>query len=138
MNRIDLQKLSELRIQEAQILLKAASYPGAYYLAGYAVECGLKACIEKQTKQYDFPDKELVNKSYTHDLKQLLEAAQLKYQLASDMKSNKQLEAFWASVVNWDESRRYELGVTRKEAEDLCQAVSDPTNGVLQWLKKLW
>jgi len=138
MNRSDLQNLAELRIKESGILLQAASYPGAYYLAGYAVECGLKACIAKQTKQHDFPDKELVNKSYTHKLEELLKAAQLKDRLDNDMKSNKQLEAYWACVVDWDEKKRYELRVTQKEAKDLYDAISDPTNGVLQWLKKLW
>src|SRR5215467_12247401 len=136
MNRTDLQNLAELRIREAEILLTAASYPGALYLAGYAVECALKACIAKQTKEYDFPDKKLVNKSYTHDLKELLEAAQLKDTLDQDMRSNKQLEAYWACVVDWGEKKRYELGVAQKEAKDLYKAISDPTNGVLQWLKK--
>ena len=138
MNRTDLQSLAELRIKEAEILLQAASYPGAYYLAGYAVECGLKACIAKQTKQHDFPDRELVNRSYTHKLEELLKAAQLKDRLDSDMKSNKQLEAYWACVVDWDEKKRYELGVTQKEVKDLYDAISDPMNGVLQWLKKSW
>jgi hypothetical protein len=54
------------------------------------------------------------------------------------MKSNKQLEAYWACVVDWEESQRYELGVTEKEAKDLCEAIADPTNGVLQWLRKCW
>ena len=68
MNRAELQNLAELRIKEAHILLTAASYPGAFYLAGYAIECALKSCIAKQTKEYDFPDKDEVNKSYTHNL----------------------------------------------------------------------
>ena len=138
MNRVDLQSLADLRIREAQILPTAGSFAGAYYLAGYAVECGLKSCVAKQTKQYDFPDKEVANKSYTHDLKELLEVAQLKNALDSDMKTNKQLEAYWACVVDWDENKRYELGVSEKEARDLCDAVSNPADGVLQWLKRLW
>jgi HEPN domain-containing protein len=138
MNRSDLQNIAELRIKEAQILLNAASYPGAFYLAGYAVECGLKSCIAKQTKEYDFPDKELVLKSYTHKLDELLKLAQLNDKLAADMKSNKRLDQFWACVVDWEEKKRYELGVTEKEARDICEAVADPTDGVLQWLKKWW
>jgi HEPN domain-containing protein len=31
------------------VLLEAGLYAGAYYLAGYAVECALKACIAKKT-----------------------------------------------------------------------------------------
>jgi len=138
MNRAQLQQLSELRIKEARILLEARSYPGAYYLAGYAVECALKACIAKRTKEYDFPDKNFVNKSWTHKLEELLNLTELKDKLEGDMKSNKDLDAFWAVVVNWEESRRYELGASQEDARNLCDAISDPVNGVLQWLKTWW
>jgi hypothetical protein len=46
-NRTDLQELADIRIEEAAALL-ALTPPkpdGAYYLAGYAVELALKACI---------------------------------------------------------------------------------------------
>jgi HEPN domain-containing protein len=55
MNRGELRQLAETRLAEAQILLRAGMWSGAYYLVGYAVECGLKACIAKGTKQDDFP-----------------------------------------------------------------------------------
>ncbi len=61
MNRSDLQKLAVIRIKEAKLLLDNDAYEGSYYLAGYAVECALKACFAKQTKQYEFPDKRAVN-----------------------------------------------------------------------------
>jgi len=50
----------------------------AYYLAGYAVECGLKACNARRTRRFEFPDRQRVNQSYTHDLGKLVEAAGLK------------------------------------------------------------
>jgi hypothetical protein len=77
MNRIDFQQIAEIRLQESKALLAAGFPEGAYYLAGYAVECALKACIAKRTQQYDFPDKKLVDKSYTHDVEKLLDAAGL-------------------------------------------------------------
>jgi HEPN domain-containing protein len=139
MNRTDLQQLADLRIKEARILLDGASYSGAYYLAGYAIECALKACIAKQTKEHDFPDKpEEVRKIYTHNLEQLLNLAKLKDKLEDDMKLNKQLDTYWACIVDWREEKRYELGLVEKEARDLYEAIADPTNGVLQWLKKWW
>jgi len=138
MNRADLQQLAELRINEARILLDAGSYPGAYYLAGYAVECPLKACIAKQTKEYDFPSKDIVSRSWTHKLGELLNLAELKGRLEDDMSSNSDLDAFWAIVVNWEEKKRYELGVTQEDARNLCDAISDPVNGVLKWLKMWW
>ena len=66
MNRIDLQNLANERIAEAKILFDAGKWSGAYYLAGYAVECGLKACIAKLTKPDEFPDKNFgTNAGYT-------------------------------------------------------------------------
>ena len=44
-NRRDLQFLARSRLTEAKALLSASHGDGAYYLVGYAVECGLKACI---------------------------------------------------------------------------------------------
>ena len=77
MNRTDFQRLATLRIAEAQALLAAGFPAGAYYLAGYAVECAIKTCIAKNVQQYDFPDKDRVNQSYSHNLVQLLRAANL-------------------------------------------------------------
>lgn len=54
------------------------------------------------------------------------------------MKSNSDLRAHWNRVVNWNEERRYELGVPEKEATDLYQVIADPVNGALPWLKKCW
>jgi hypothetical protein len=82
MNKIELEKLTAIRIKEAEILLNAECYQGAYYLAGYALECALKACIAKQVKEFDFPDKKLANDSYTHDFTKLLTTADLRQELA--------------------------------------------------------
>jgi len=49
--------LSRIRLQEAKALLSLDFDDGAYYLAGYAVECALKACIAKETRRHEFPDR---------------------------------------------------------------------------------
>ena len=68
MNRKELQTLAKIRIKEAEVLLNNnlnnKRYDGAYYLCGYGVECALKACIAKNTKRYEFPDKQTVLDSY--------------------------------------------------------------------------
>src|ERR1700692_2351108 len=138
MNRADFQQLAEVRIREAQILLDAGCYPGAYYLAGYTVECALKACIARQTREFDFPEKDFVNKSWTHKLEKLLNLAKLENRLNSDRRTSNELDAYWAIVVNWQENKRYDLNVSQQEAKSLCDAIFDPANGVLQWLKKWW
>jgi hypothetical protein len=40
-----LQALSKARLIEAKALLKLGLNDGAYYLAGYAVECAINTCI---------------------------------------------------------------------------------------------
>ena len=54
MNKSDFENLANIRIIEAEVLLYSGNYPGEYYLAGYAVECALKACIAKQVKHMIF------------------------------------------------------------------------------------
>ena len=85
MLRQDLQKISRIRIREARKLLNAGEYAGAYYLAGYAVECALKACIAKQTKRYEFPEIGRVKNSYEHDPTKLAKVAGLPEAIGSQL-----------------------------------------------------
>lgn len=45
MNRTYLQALAKERVKDAKSLLGRKRWSAAYYLAGYAVEVGLKACV---------------------------------------------------------------------------------------------
>ena len=134
MNRDELKEISRLRLKEASTLLKAGHYPGSYYLAGYAVECALKACIAKQTKRYDFPDKEFAKKVWVHDLKQLIKLAELE----KDMKTNKDIELNWAVVKDWKVDARYAVNISDVTARDFYSACTAKKNGILSWIKKRW
>lgn len=138
MNRDDLQRLASTRLAEAQALAGANHAAGAYYLAGYAIECALKACIAKGVKQYDFPEKEKVNQSYSHNLVQLLKTAGLESVLDSELRQNSALAANWAVVKDWNESKRYSLAIVAQDATDLIAAISDPANGVMRWVTRHW
>jgi len=138
MNRSDLQRLADLRIREAKVLLDNDYYQGAYYLAGYAVECALKACIAKETKEYDFPDKKLAKSSYTHDLTELLGISRLTEKMKDAKSQNKTLETYWAVVVTWNEDARYEIARSKEATADLYEAITDPADGLLAWLKNWW
>jgi len=75
MTRNDFKELAEVRIDEANALLSAGKYDGAYYLAGYAVECALKACIAKLTNEYDFPPKpKSIYDCYSHEIEKMDQA----------------------------------------------------------------
>ena len=138
MNRADLQEISSLRVEEARVLLRNGYYSGAYYLIGYAVECALKACISKQIRRYDFPNRKLVNDSYTHDLERLLGVSGLKEELDSESAGNQALEENWSIVKDWSEQSRYRSDIPENEARDLFSAVTARRNGVLSWLMRWW
>jgi hypothetical protein len=131
LNRVELQQLAEERIRDADALIKAGQWSGAYYLAGYAVECGLKACIAKLTNLHDFPDKDLAVKCYTHNIETLVVVSGLRSQRDSDSTNNAALDVNWATVMDWNENSRYQRW-TESEARKLFAAVTDATNGVLQ------
>ena len=78
MNRRELRMLARERLRDARLLLKHGRYSAAYYLGGYVIECALKACVDKQIKRNDFPDKKFINDAYTHDLVKLLDLADLR------------------------------------------------------------
>ncbi len=105
--------------------------------AGYAVECGLKACIAKLTNQYDFPDKELTQRSYTHKIELLVDVAGLVSQQQTEAAANPAFANNWLIVRDWDENARYQLW-TELQARRLVEAVTNPTIGVLPWIKFRW
>lgn len=137
MNRTDLQRLAEARLREAEALLNAGEWSGAYYLAGYAVECGLKACIARLTGLHDFPDKGRAIKSYSHKFVDLLDVAGLKSVRKTDLDANPVFKRHWEIVDAWNEAARYVIW-NQAEAEDLYQSITAPTDGVFTWVKNHW
>ena len=148
MNRADFQQLAEDRILDAGALLAAGRWSGAYYLAGYAAECALKACVARQTNQYDFPPEPIfVNKAYTHELEKLLSLALLEPQFQHDTslltdgdfphEDRVALDENWRTTKDWSEESRYQQK-TESQARTLYQAVTDPANGVLPWIQGRW
>ncbi len=138
MNRDDLQRLSRLRVREARTLLNSGHFSGAYYLLGYAVECALKACIAKQIKRYDFPDRKLITDSYTHNLEKLLSIAGLEDEFERESKENPSLGVNWVVVKEWSEQARYQDTVSESKAREFYSACTARKHGVLSWLKKWW
>jgi HEPN domain-containing protein len=143
MNRIDFQQLAELRLKEAKALLAADFPDGAYYLAGYAVECALKACIARKTQEFDFPEKKRVNDSHTHDLGKLLMLAGLSEDLQFEFAADAAMEWRWGIVRDWSEESRYEI-FQDSEAERIQRAtlminvIGAQSGGIMQWIKQRW
>ncbi len=134
MNRKELQKLAAVRLREAKLLLAAGAPDGAYYLAGYAVECALKARIAKSTQRHDFPDKLQANRSHTHNLKDLVGVAGLKDAHVEAMRQY-EFSRRCDIVFQWNEESRYR-GNSTDDAGALIEAIENHGYGLLQWLKK--
>ena len=138
MTRESFQELTRVRIEDAKVLLEAGRSDAAYYLAGYAVECALKACIAKLTTRYDFPPKpKVVESYYRHDLQGLVKAAGLDAQLDTDAPRGSALDGNVGIVYKWTEQSRY-ARIEHREAVDLYNAITDPVDGVLAWIQQRW
>lgn len=133
-NRADLQRLAKERISDAKVLA-AHRWSAAYYLAGYAVECALKACIAKLMKPEEFPDRTFAEKCWTHSLPQLLKLAGLEPDFDAAMLADPDLRRNWVILQDWNESSRY-ARKTKADAKNLYRAITDNKHGVLSWVKQ--
>ena len=138
LNRDKLRRLSDGRLREANVLLGAGLWTGAYYLTGLAIECALKSCLAGAVREFDFPDKDFVNKIYVHKLTTLFELnGALWAQFQVDMKTDAKLNVNWSVVKDWDDTKRYDL-VDELSAKDLYNATTEPESGVLEWVRGKW
>lgn len=137
MRRSDLQLVSQAKIDDAISLLKMGRASNAYYLAGYSIEIGLKACIAKQISADTIPELSFVRSIYDHDLQKLVKVAGLSAVLKQAQDKNSGFAANWAIVCEWGPDARYnsyDVGT----AQLMLSAVIDSQNGVLQWIKAHW
>lgn len=111
-------------------------YSGAYYLAGYAIECALKAKIAADFRENEIPELRRVQSIYTHDLGALLGLAVLKERLDAEKESHPELYQRWGAAREWSESSRYKVW-TEEDASGILQAI-DGDDGILQWLRDRW
>jgi HEPN domain-containing protein len=136
-NRKDFQELSRIRLKEAKALLDLGLWDGAYYLAGYAVECALKACIAKATQRYEFPERRKVESSYSHNLEDLVKVAGLDDDRLDRADKDPEFRRYWNTARLWSEQSRYRRN-SRESAQELIAAAGDSRHGVLSWLKAHW
>jgi len=135
MNRVDLQQLAEIRLADAEALLAAGRWAGAFYMLGYVVECALKASIAAQLGPEEIPDRKLVNEFYTHRLDGLLKISPLRPTLELRRAEGDAFDAHWNSVQNWTEASRYQCDISEEHARHLYTAITNANAGVYTWLK---
>jgi hypothetical protein len=135
-DRADLKALSEARLQEARALLGAGHHMGGYYLAGYSVECALKACIAGTIRPDVWPDRGFSQSIHTHSIEKLMGFAGLKQQFEADLGADPQLESRWGHLSKWSEEDRYSRDIDATDAADLIDAIENPSSGILTWIKR--
>ena len=139
MNRTELQRLCDERIKDAEALLAASRWSGAYYLAGYALECALKSCVLRYVERTGiiFDDRKFAEKCWTHDLETLVRQADLMTERGHAIAQESRLGTNWLVAKDWSETARYSLS-TQQQAEKLFDAITNPTHGVLPWIRNYW
>jgi HEPN domain-containing protein len=137
MRRQALQVLARTKIDDARFLLAHGRSGNAYYLAGYAVELGLKAYIARQIVAEVIPGRRFMSGVYDHDLERLVGVANLADALTSRRSVDDVFNANWGIVTKWSVESRYEDAGT-PAAQALVDAVSDAERGVLSWIEAFW
>jgi hypothetical protein len=133
-----LRLLADSRLKEAGVLLDKACWTGAYYMTGLAIECALKAYLARAVQQHDFPDKNFVNRAYTHKLKELVQIdAVLWEELQKEFSGDEKLASNWSTVLLWNDENRYEM-VEELQAKSLYAATTEPDYGVMEWIRRRW
>ena len=127
------------RVLDADALLNANRWSAAYYLIGYAVECGLKACIlaRIETTGVIFTERKFSEDCWTHDIERLVSAANLHAARGQDIANNQALGQNWLVVSQWNETKRYDQ-MSEPQARALYEAVTDNASGVLPWIRARW
>lgn len=153
----DLQKAALKRLKDARELLEPPTYEragadadhrhlcAAEYLAGYAVECALKAAIIHRTearqgrwtkrwsqvlalRQGRKPDLSGAN---SHDLDALLAVSQLE----GELRAYQAMWESWSTCRKWKPAWRYRSQpVAREHATGMVQACED----AYKWLRTQW
>ena len=132
-----LRELAIAKVSDAHFLLQHGRYANSYYLHGYGIELGLKACISRVFLAETIPDKRLVLDIYSHDLVRLAGMAGLTAALDARKLASVSFAANWATVANWSEESRYEV-VDQFEATAMDAAMMDQQDGVFPWLQLNW
>ncbi len=132
-----LRSLAETRLSDATLLLDEGRHSSAYYLAGYAVELGLKACISRQIDKDTIPDVEILRNVLKHDVRTLVGLAGLGAELEAEKARSPGFTVNWALVAEWRTESRYEI-VDATSARLMVDAIAHVQDGVLPWIRKFW
>ena len=142
-NSKDFWDLAETRLEDAEGLIAIKRWSCAYYIAGYAVECALKALIIRETERTGsiFDDRksaaQFLEGFFVHELEQLLKSTGLEADFGLARSANPALNDNWFVVKDWKETTRYNHK-DQSQAERLVDAINHSTDGVMKWIRDRW
>ncbi len=134
--RATLQRLATAKVEDARLLFQNKRYSNAYYLYGYGVELGLKACVSRQIVAETIPDRAVLTRFLTHKLSELVGLAGLSQRL-EERRKDRDFDTRWAVVTELSEESRYEM-IDSALATAMHNAVEHPDHGVMKWLSQYW
>jgi hypothetical protein len=115
-------------------------WSAAYYLVGYAVECGLKSCILARIAAHPeviFEDKRFSQDAWSHDIENLVRVAGLEADHEAAILASAAFHNNWQTARDWNERSRY-ARKTQGDAQQLFDAITDAAAGVMQWIRARW
>jgi hypothetical protein len=138
----NLKALAIARLDEGKCLLANGFHDGAVYLFGYVVELALKARVCKVLNLTQYPDSGKLKQLFsTHvfDVLVVLGGLSEEPALRKDVPTTGFYEK-WSLATKWKPEYRYNRigSVSKEEAESVLTALTDPAEGVLSWLQKIW
>ncbi len=136
MNRKEWDRQSRSHAASARSLLRTGNFDAAYYLAGLAVECALKARIAGRFRANDIPDLKLVRDVYQHDLVALVRLAGLRDALALERQRDPTVDGYWNTMTTWSMDSRY-AAWSKDEATAMVEAATERATGVLSCIRRL-
>ena len=137
LKRTDLRALAQAKIDDAILLFQNGRFSNSYYLSGYTIEIGLKACIAAQVSAETIPDKAFLNNVLKHQFPGLVALAGLATALKEQQDRDSNFAANWAIVAEWSPDSRYEAK-DAAIAQQMLSAVTTENSGVLPWIKAYW
>ncbi len=140
MTRLEWQHLADRWLVDAKHLLDDHRWSAAYYVAGYAVECGLKSCVLVRlaaTPEVIFDDRRFSEKCWTHGIFELVKIADLEPARLADAAVNPVLGRNWLVVNDWTEKARYQA-TSHQRSKSLYNAITDTAHGVMPWIRARW
>jgi HEPN domain-containing protein len=118
MEKIQIDRIVDARLIDAEVLLNAKRFDGSVYLCGYAIELGLKKRICETLKWNEYPTSGKYSTFKTHDLDVLLHLSGIEDNVKIHYLSE------WSIVSQWNPEARYKPIGNIQETDAINMLVS--------------